>query len=119
MIPDIYPGSSTPHPSDQRAKPRTDVDFWGLVRGVSADGQKFQEEARITNLSGSGLYLQVGQRVTEGNPLFVLFRFARSSDVPALQVVARGTVRRAVVQEDGRVGIGLMFKHYRMATGAA
>jgi hypothetical protein len=117
MIPDSFNGSSATSVFDLRAKPRMPVDFWAIVRGVGADGRKFQEETRITNLSASGLYLQVGQRVKAEKPLFVLFRFAASPDVPALQVAAHGTVRHATVQDDGSVGVGLMFKHYRMAAG--
>lgn len=118
MIPDISLGSPAAHSGDQRAKPRTAVDFWAVVRGVSVDGQRFQEEARVTNLSASGLYLHLGRPVIKEKPLFVLFRFAPSPDVPALQVAAHGIVRHATRQDDGRVGIGLMFKHHRMAPGA-
>lgn len=99
--------------AEHRRAPRVPVDFLALVRGRDTHGRRFTEPASLKNLSAGGLYLRLRHRVAEGERLFIAFRFASTLEVPALEVAAKGVVRRSEAQSDGRCGLGIMFQHYR------
>ena len=99
--------------SEHRRAPRIEVDFLAMVRGVDAQGRRFQEPATLQNLSTGGLYVRLRHAVKAGGRLFVAFRFAPTLEAPAMAVAAHGVVRHSEAQADGRTGVGLMFQHYR------
>ena len=105
--------STSPQNSEHRRAPRIEVDFLAMVRGVDAQGRRFQEPATLQNLSTGGLYLRLRHAVSAGGRLFVAFRFAPTLESPALAVAAHGVVRHSESQPDGRIGVGVMFQHYR------
>lgn len=99
---------------ERRAKPRIQVAFPALVRGKDSTG-KFEEDARIDNLSAIGLYMQMKREVALGSSLFVTLRFTTQ---PSFQIAApilatRGTVVRTEVKNDGTCNLAVRLEHYR------
>lgn len=99
---------------ERRTKPRIQVAFPALVRGRDSAG-KFEEDARIDNLSAIGLYLRTKRRVALGSSLFVTLRFTAQ---PSFQIAApilatRGTVVRTDVKPDGTFNLAVKLDRYR------
>src|SRR5688500_11660221 len=87
---------------ERRRKPRVAIESPATVRGVDANGQSFEENSTLDNLSAGGLFFQLPRQVEPGAPIFVVFPFptAPSDKVPAPRVAVRGVVRRVVPQPD-------------------
>ena len=103
--------------TERRSKPRVDVEFPAVVRGVDAQGRRFEEQTTVCNLSAGGLYLRLREQVELDSRLFIYFRFTgiwESQKMPALAVAAHGVVRRIEEQPGGSAGVGVLFQHYRL-----
>ena len=101
---------------ERRRKPRMAIESPATVRGVDANGQSFEENSTLDNLSADGLFFQLPRQIETGAPIFVVFPFptAPSDKVPPPRVAVRGVVRRVVPQSDGTRGVGVSFQHHRL-----
>ena len=98
-----------------RTKPRIYEPFPAKVRGVDTNGEPFRIETVIDNLSTGGVYLRLAQPVEQGAKLFIMIRLstAKSDEMPAPRVAARGVVLRAEPQPDGVYGLAIAFTRHR------
>ena len=100
---------------ERRSKPRIYELFPVTVHGVDANGEVFEIDGALDNLSTGGLYMQLGQGVEPGATLSIIARFSRlPSDGELAQcVVLYGVVLRAELKPDGACGVAVKFTHYR------
>ncbi|PYV86367.1 MAG: hypothetical protein DMG05_19935 [Acidobacteria bacterium] len=100
---------------NHRTKPRIYEPFPAKVRGVDTNGEAFRIETVIDNLSTGGVYLRLAQPVEQGAKLFIMIRLstAKSDEMPAPRVAARGVVLRAEPQPDGVYGLAIAFTRHR------
>src|SRR5437899_2366444 len=104
----------TPTP-ERRSKPRIDVPFSAKVQGVDANGESFEIDSLLDNLSASGLYLRMARTVNQGVELLVLVQLPAASfdNAEASQIEARGLILRAEPQGDGACGVAVGFTNHR------
>lgn len=100
---------------ERRNKPRIREAFPVKVMGKDSTGQTIETEIQLENLSASGLYLVLPQKVVNGAELTFILRFFSPSEVdksPA-RVSARGIVVRVEPRHNGTQGLAVAFKSHR------
>jgi hypothetical protein len=85
------------------------------VKGVDEYGNDFNTEAMVDNLSASGLFIRLKQKVKPGAELSFIIQLStiHSEKVPAPNLAARGIVRRVEPRPDGKIGLGVSFTQHR------
>jgi len=99
---------------ERRVKPRINCDYRVIVAGYNGDGNKYQEDAKLANLSASGLFMIVNRQIEYGNNLSMTILLAdaiKEEDSP--KISANGTVVRTEHRVDGSCGVAVKFKNYR------
>lgn len=99
---------------DRRVKPRIDCDYPAIVEGYEEDGSKYNEQAKLANLSASGLFLVADRYIENGSKLTVTVLLSNPSDddeVPKL--ATNGIVVRTEPKMDGKCGVAVKFSNYR------
>jgi hypothetical protein len=99
---------------DRRIKPRIDCDYPAIVEGFDGDGTKYNEEAKLANLSASGLFMLANRYIENGSKLSVTVLLSNSLiDKDAPRLATNGTVVRTEPQANGTCGIAIKFYHYK------
>jgi hypothetical protein len=100
---------------ERRSKPRIQSPFPATVRGVNARGEAFETDTVLDNLSASGLYLFLRQRVEQGAKVFIVVQFSTSPTVRDTRprVALRGEVLRTDRESSGACGIAVAFTGQR------
>ncbi len=99
---------------DRRIKPRIECDYPAIIEGVDDDGTKYNDNAKLANLSASGLFMLAGRPIENGTKLSVTVLLSNSienGDAPRL--ATSGTVVRIEPKPNGNFGIAIKFSHYR------
>jgi len=99
--------------SERRRKPRIATPFPTIVRGVNAAGEAFEAESVLDNLSSSGLYVRLGQRVKKRTELEFLIRMSAAAHEGAATVQARGVVLRVEAMPAGLFGLAVKLTRHR------
>jgi hypothetical protein len=91
------------------------IPFLVRVRGVDAQGEEFDTNTALENLSVSGLHMKLGHKVAPGDWLFAILTLATSSDNGKLagRVAVRGLVQRIDKSGDGFYDLAMRFTGYR------
>ena len=100
---------------ERRGKPRIRIPLPVTVRGADENGKPIEWNTRVENISTSGLYMKMAQRVAAGTALLVVVNFAQPAETitnPA-GIVAHGNVVRSELRQDGSCGVALHFSGYR------
>ena len=86
-----------------------------MVRGVNANGEAFETDTHLNNLSRGGLNLKLGQPVKKGAKLFIIMWLAapESLDAEAPRVAVRGTVLRVEPRSSGPYNVAVAITNYR------
>jgi hypothetical protein len=101
--------TSAPH-GERRGKPRIHVPFPAKVRGVDKNGEPFDVETMLDNLSGRGFYLRMMPSVEEGAKLTVVITLSTiARDAPRVRV--QGTALRVETKPGGVCGVAATFSH--------
>jgi hypothetical protein len=99
---------------DRRRKPRTNCQYPATVQGQDEQGKKFEEPAKLANLSATGLYLWIHREVQQGPKIFVIVRLSNDLIKEATPCIAtNGIVTRTEPQPDGVWGVAIKFQGYR------
>jgi hypothetical protein len=99
---------------DRRVKPRIDCDYPAIVEGYDGDGTKYDDQAKLANLSASGLYMMANRYIEAGSKLSVMVLLSNSLiDKDAPKLATNGVVVRVDPQVDGTCGVAVKFHHYR------
>jgi hypothetical protein len=82
---------------------------------VNARGEAFETDTVLDNLSASGLYLFLMQRVEQGANVFIVVQFSASPTVRDTRprVALRGEVLRTDRESSGACGIAVAFTGHR------
>ena len=99
---------------DRRVKPRVECDYPAVIEGTDTQGNKYEDHAKLANLSASGLYMWVNRNIEPGTKLSVIVLFstmAVNTDTPKL--ATSGIVVRTEPQNDGSCGVAVKFANYR------
>jgi hypothetical protein len=100
--------------TDRRVKPRIDCDYPAEVQGINGSGKKFQDQAKLVNLSASGLFLLVAREITNGSKVTVTIHLSDSTVNPETPKLAtNGIVVRNEPQSTGMCGVAIKFQNYR------
>ncbi|NJD57841.1 MAG: hypothetical protein C3F13_12900 [Anaerolineales bacterium] len=100
--------------ADRRIKPRVSCVYPALVEGIDADGNRYNENARLANLSASGLYMKANRYIESGSKLSVtVLLTAESIERDTPKIATNGVVVRVEPQNDGTCGIAVKFNSYR------
>jgi hypothetical protein len=100
--------------ADRRTKPRVACDYPVLIEGIDVQGNKYNENARLANLSATGLYMKAHRNIEFGSILSVTVLLTSAlidKDTP--RIATNGTVVRTDPQMDGTCGIAVKFNSYR------
>ncbi len=97
---------------DRRIKPRVTCDYPLIIDGH--DGDDKDDNARLANLSASGLYMLANRKIEPGSLICITVLLASTlTDQDSPKISTNGTVVRIEPQFDGRYGIAVKFNHYR------
>ena len=102
---------------DRRRKPRICVPFHATVRGVNNEGEKFNIETVLDNVSGEGLYMRMMPSVKEGASLaieIVLHKPLHKTE-EASRILVDGVVLRTENKAGGVSGVAVAFGRVRFA----
>ena len=103
------------HGTERRGNLRVEIPFPATALGVDADGEDFQIDAVLDNLSACGLYLRLPLHISAGTKLFMIV--CLTSDVTltatAPRVAFDGVVVRAEQHPTGLCGLAIEFTHHR------
>jgi hypothetical protein len=100
---------------ERRSKPRIEGAFPTIVHGVDAGNETFQIETTIDNISASGLYLRLRQRLEPGTTLFFITSLSTpgSVNVSAPRLALHGLVLRTELTHGGACGVAVALSNYR------
>ncbi len=99
---------------DRRIKPRIECEYPAIIEGHDEDGYKYNDQAKLANLSASGLFMLTNRYIENGSKLAVTVLLCNSldeSDPPKL--ATNGIVVRTEPRANGMCGVAIMFNHYR------
>lgn len=99
---------------DRRAKPRINCDYPAIVEGYDVDGSIYNDQAKLVNLSASGLFMLLNRDLVAGSKLSVTVHLCSSLvDANTPKIATNGIVVRSEHQSNGTHGIAVKFYHYR------
>ena len=87
---------------DRRRHMRLYEPFPAIVRGVDANGESFEVNTVLDNISAGGLYVRLGRCVKRGTRFFVLVRLSTTPEGWSARV-RRGTIFRLCAKHGARV----------------
>ncbi len=99
---------------ERRRKPRINCQYSATVHGQDAKGKKFEDSAKLANLSATGLFMWINREVQQGQKIFVIVRL--NSDLlkdTTPRIATNGIVTRVEPQADGVMGVAIKFQRYR------
>ena len=101
--------------SERRTKPRIYDLFRARVYGVDANGEAFETDAVLDNLSAAGLYVELGQRVDPGATLAIILQLCSVATYEAStpRVVLYGIVLRSEPKPNDGCGVAMTLTHHR------
>ena len=99
---------------DRRIKPRVSCDYPVIIEGYDDTGNKYNENAKLANLSASGLYMKANRRIENGSKLSVIILLTSEKiDPDTPKLATNGIVVRTEPQIDGTCGIAIRFNNYK------
>lgn len=99
---------------ERRRKPRIDCQYTATVQGRDGLGKKYEDSARLANLSATGLYMWVNHPIELGEKVFVIVRINTGLLKEATPRIATdGIVKRTDPQPNGLIGVAIEFQRYR------
>ncbi len=100
---------------ERRAKPRVHVNFPVILRGLAADGEKFEERGSLDNMSASGLYFWTSRFLNRGDQVFLTVHLSHfeTDDGPQDNYLATlGKVVRVEHPQDDTYGVAIHIDDY-------
>jgi len=99
---------------DRRIKPRIECDYPAIVEGYNGDGAKYNDKAKLSNLSASGLFMLANRYIESGTKLSVTVLLSNSfEDNDSPRLATNGIVVRTEVKPNGMCGVAIRFTQYR------
>jgi hypothetical protein len=99
---------------ERRIKPRVSCEYPVIIEGFDDTGNKYNENARLANLSASGLYMKANRKIETGSKLSVtILLTSEIVDPDTPKLVTNGIVVRTEPQIGGICGIAIKFSNYK------
>jgi hypothetical protein len=99
---------------NRRIKPRVSCDYPAIVEGYDEAGNKYHENAKLANLSASGLYMKANRKIETGSKLTVTILLTiELIDINTPKLATNGSVVRIEPQIDGTCGVAMKFDNYK------
>jgi c-di-GMP-binding flagellar brake protein YcgR len=99
---------------ERRRKPRINCQYSATVHGQDAKGKKFEDSAKLANLSATGLFMWINSDIQQGQKIFVIVRLNSELVKEATpRIATNGVVTRIEPQPDGVMGVAIKFQRYR------
>jgi hypothetical protein len=95
---------------ERRARPRLKEPFPTRAWGTDAEGQLFEIDGALDNISSTGLYLRLPRRMNAGAELSIVIKFVNGLD--GATALLRTEVLRAEPQPEGNHGFALAIKKH-------
>jgi hypothetical protein len=95
---------------ERRRKPRLNDSLPARVWGIDNDGEMFGFDARVDNMSSSGLFLKISRPLKVSSQISLVVRLINGSGVMA---AIKGKVLRDEPQLDGSRGIAVKITEHR------
>ena len=89
---------------ERRSKPRLQDSLPARVWGIDSNGELLGLDCRMENISGSGVYLSISQRLRINSDINLVVRLLDGSGMFA---AIRGKVLRDVPKRDGNRGVAV------------
>jgi hypothetical protein len=96
---------------ERRGKQRLEDSLPARVWGIDINGEVTSLDCRMRNISGSGVYLSVPQRLKPYSEISLVVRLLNGSGMSA---AIRGKVLREDVLSDGSRGIAVGIREYQL-----
>jgi PilZ domain len=94
--------------SERRSKPRVNCDYPAIIRGHDPDGKKFEENARVINLSAGGVYALLNRYVQNNSEVSVNIALPTGNlQWGTSRIATTGVVVRGKIHQDSIFGIGI------------
>jgi len=104
----------TEEPADRRKKPRLSLPLPVTVRWGDSNGRSFVIDTVLDNISASGAYIRMPNRLELGTTVRVLVRFSISSETSqGARVASHGDVIRVEEDGNGMCGVAIRFTNHR------
>jgi hypothetical protein len=100
---------------ERRSKPRIRELFPVTVHGVDGNGEAFEANGFLDNLSADGLHVKLRQCIDPGATLTIILQFwpAPINGEATPRVLLYGMVLRAALMPGGECGVAIKFTHHR------
>jgi hypothetical protein len=100
---------------ERRGKPRIHELFPVTVHGVDANGEAFEANGVLDNLSADGLYMKLRQCIDPGATVTIIIQFCSTpiNVEPTPRVLLYGMALRAELMPGGECGVAIKFTHHR------
>lgn len=99
---------------ERRTKHRINCDYPAIVKGRDAEGVKFAENARVINLSASGILAVTQHPIQDNTEVHVKIALPTGSvEWGTSKLATKGNVVRNDIQSDGAVGIAIKLQDYK------
>jgi hypothetical protein len=99
---------------ERRGKPRMKCAYPAMVRGLTSEGKKLEENATVLNLSASGVYILLTCLVKKGEDLSLKIAFPTGSlEWGISKLTSKGVVVRTEALSEGVLGVAVNFQGYR------
>jgi hypothetical protein len=100
---------------ERRSKPRIYDLFPATVHGVDSNGEVFETDVVLGNLSAAGLYIQIGHCIEPGATLAIIVELSPTpaKEKSTSRVVLYGMVLRAELKPNEACGVAMTLTHHR------
>jgi hypothetical protein len=99
---------------ERRSKPRINCNYPAIIRGTDKYGKKFDENARVINLSGSGIYALLNRYIPNGSVLSVNIALPTGNlEWGTSKIATTGIVLRGKIHPNGFFGIAIKIQQCR------
>ncbi|MEW5976908.1 MAG: PilZ domain-containing protein [Acidobacteriota bacterium] len=104
--------TKNPTPKERRKKPRIDGPFPATLRAVDAQGEPFEIETELANLSASGIYFSIPKLMNPGSRIHAFIE-VKSRKGSTVRLAAHGVVVRIDQKRDGANGFAAKLTKHR------
>lgn len=100
---------------ERRRKPRVYRQFPTKLQGVDCNGEAFDVDTFLDNISAGGLYVRLNRRIELGTKMSMVVRLstAKPGETTAPNVALQGRVGRLEPLGPGLYGVAVVFTEHR------
>jgi hypothetical protein len=102
------------HYPERRKKPRFQCDYPANVQGFELNGEFFQVEGRVVNLSRNGVNIRLSRKIPNGMEISIRIAFPTGLlELGTSNLAVHGKVVRSEALSETLCGVAVKFQDYR------